>query len=115
MNKVAVSENRIDEMSEVVINVVNLSELLIDEMEKFSTTRLYSAGVKNSGRAMLKALEKSTERIYTLMGKDASEQFAHHVQEFGQMFDFIRQMAVKDRIELRNYLNEKYGEGSKGN
>jgi hypothetical protein len=109
--KVAKSEKRVDEATEVLINVTMLSELLIDELEKLrSYPRFYRANVKVTGKQFNTALVKTMAEYYKDLGPEVSAHFTEQAQEFAHMFDFIKQMAVKDRMDLFDYLNTVYGE-----
>jgi len=100
--------NKVDPITETLINVTMLSELLIDEMIKLKGTGLYRSNVKVQGKQFNIALIKATNSYYKELGPEISRYFTELGQDFAHMFDFIIQMSAKDRIDLYNYLIKTY-------
>jgi hypothetical protein len=103
-----IKSNRVDPITETLINVTMLSELLIDEMCKLRGTGLYRANLKVKGKEFNIALLKATNNYYKQLGPEVSGYFTELGQEFAHMFDFIVQMSAKDRLDLFEYLSKTY-------
>jgi hypothetical protein len=108
--------NRVDDTVEHVINTVVLSELLIDEIEHLRDTPLWKQGVKSKGQQFLKELETASAHIIKVVDSSAAGlSLVELCRDYSVLFDAIRQMSAKDRIELGAYIEKNFNQKQEDN
>jgi len=99
---------KVNSTVEHIINVSVLSELLIDELEHLKELPFWRKEVKLTGNRFHKALDMHSNGMYTWAEDVAGGMLADQCTMYATMFDKIRAMSAKDRIELSKHINKKY-------